>query len=514
MSRKRKPMRQIKEVLRLRQEHHLSVRELARSCGLPASTVGDYLKRAAAAGLSWPLPEELDDEQLGRKLLAVGELPLAASSGPPTPDWPRLHEELRRKGVTLRLLWQEYRQNHPEGYGYSRYCQLYEAWAKTLEPTLRQVHAPGDKLFVDWAGLTVPVQNPADGTIRPAYVFVAVLGASNLTYVEAFPDMRLASWIAAHVRALAFFGGAPRLLVPDNAKTAVTLASRYEPILHRSYQEMAEHYGAVVLPARPRKPRDKAKVEAGVQVAERRILAVLRDRVFFSVAELNQAMRPLQDQLNAQPFQILPGSRDQCFQEQEKAALRPLPSAPFAMAVWLEAKANIDYHVVVDKHFYSVPHRLVQQKIDVRLTETTVELFHQGKRVAAHARSRQPGSATTLEEHRPKSHQKHLQWTKERMLAWAETIGPHCRRAVGQILEAFPHPEQGYRSCLGLIRVSRGAGAARMDAACRRALHFGTCTYRSIQSILQNGLDHQPLEPELPLASPAHDNVRGGSYYA
>jgi transposase len=420
---------------------------------------------------------------------------------------------LHRKGVTLQLRWQEYRQNHPDGYRYSRFCELYEQWAKTLDPVLRQPHQPGQKLFVDWAGQKVPIHH-ADGTMTEASLFVAVLGASNKTYAEAFPNEQLEHWISGHAHAFAYYGGVSRAVVPDNPKTAVIHACRYEPVLHQTYQEMAAHYGTVILPARPRKPRDKAKVETGVQIAERQLLAPLRDQRFFSVAELNQALRPLLEKLNAQPFQKLEGSRNSWFEAQEKSQLLPLPAQPFELAVWTKAKVNIDYHAAVDNHFYSVPYQMVHQELDVRSTAHTVELFHQGKRVAAHVRSYAPGKFTTLEEHRPKSHQRYLDWSPGRMVEWAAKTGPQCAKVVEHILQNKPHPEMGFRSCLGIIRLGKGVGAERLEAACARALRFGTCSYRSIKSILENGLDRQPQEPELPLNSPAHENVRGQVYYA
>jgi len=448
---------------------------------------------------------------LQEKLLGCAPSALPAKE---LPDWPRVHQELRRKSVTLQLLWQEYRQVQPEGYGYSRYCELYRRWAKTLDPVLRQVHLPGEKLFVDWAGQTVPIHNSTDSTMGQGHLFVAVLGASNKIFAEAFPNEQLDCWICGHCHAYAFYGGVAKLTVPDNPKTAVTQSCRYEPVLQRSYQEMAEHYGTVILPARPKKPRDKAKVETGVQIAERQILAALRDQCFFSVGSLNQAILPLLNRINAQPFQKLEGSREQWFQEAEKSQLLPLPATAFTLATWLKAGVNIDYHVAVQKHFYSVPYDLVHQSLDVRLTASTVELFQAGKRVAAHARSYECGRCTTVEAHRPKSHQRHLQWTPGRLIAWAQNLGPNCARVVEQILKDKPHPEQGYRSCLGLMRLGKALGPERLEAACVRALHFGTCSYTSINSILKSKLETQPLEQELPLASPPHPNLRGSPYYA
>lgn len=504
-------MRQIKEILRLRFEHKLSIREIAASCSVPASTVGDYLKRAEAVGLGWPLPEEWTDDQVFERLLGVPEAsPELAQAAP---DWAQVHQELRRKSVTLRLLWQEYRQTHPEGYGYSRFCELYERWAGCLDPVLRQVHLPGEKAFVDWAGQTVPICNSTDGTVAPAFIFVAVLGASNKTYAEAFLNQKLPAWLVAHGHAYEFFGGVPKVTVPDNPKTAVVKTCRYEPLLHASYQEMARHYGTVIIPARPRRPKDKAKVEGGVLIAERQILAALRDRQFFHVGALNIALRAGILALNAQPFQKLEGSRDSWFEAHERAVLLPLPAQPYELAIWEKARVNIDYHVVVDKHYYSAPHALIHAELDVRLTQTTVEIFHQSKRVAAHPRSFQLGQFTTVEEHRPKSHQRYLQWTPSRLIHWAEKVGPSCGKLVEQILHSRPHPEMGFRSVLGIMRLGKGVGEARLEAACRRALHFGACSYRSLQSILEHQLDQQPLEQELPLHSPNHQNLRGKDYY-
>jgi len=516
MARKPISMRQIKEILRLKHQHQLSVREIARSCGLPPSTVNDYLLRAQAAGLSWPLPEGLEDQQIQERLLHPPQTQPADCPPPepprPLPDWPEVHKELGRRSVTLRLLWQEYRERFPKGYGYTQFCEYYHRWAETLDPVMRHHHPAGEKMFVDWAGQTVPIAQ-TDGAVSQASVFIAVLGASNKTFAKAFANQKLPCWITAHCEAYAFFGGVARVTVPDNPKTGVMSACRYEPLLHRTYQEMGEHYGTVIIPARPRRPRDKAKAEGHVLIAERQILAALRDRTFFNIGELNEAIGPLLSKLNAQPFQKLEGSRDSWFETYEKPKLLPLPTTSFELAIWSQARVNIDYHVVVDNHYYSVPHQLIHQTLDVRLTESTVELFQKGKRVAAHARSFQPGLFTTVNEHRPKAHQQHLEWTPGRIVQWAQKTGPCCAQLVQQILESKPHPEQGYRSCLGIIRLGKACGQDRLEAACRRALHFGTSSYRSVDSILKHRLDQQPLAQELPLKSPDHTNVRGRAYY-
>jgi len=504
-------MRQIQEILRLKFQNQLSIRQIGGSCGLPASTVGDYLKRAEVAGISWPLPEGMDEKALQERLMA--STPPVPDSCSILPDWPTIHRELQRKSVTLRLLWQEYRETHHEGYGYSRFCELYQRWVGVLDPVLRQAHQPGEKVFVDWAGQTVPIHHAHDGSVSAAHLFVAVLGYSNKTYAEAFDNEQLAAWVSAHCHTYAFFEGVAKITVPDNPKTAVTKPCRYEPLLHRSYQEMAEHYGTVIIPARPRRPRDKAKVEGGVLIAERQILAALRDLRFFGLGQLNQAIAILLNKLNDQPFQKLEGSRNSWFESTERACLLPLPITPFELAFWSRATVNIDYHVAVEKHLYSAPFQLIHRRLDVRLTQQMVELFHNGQRVAAHVRSHQPGRFTTLHEHRPKSHQKHLEWTPGRIVAWAATVGIQCAKLIEKIMHDRPHPEQGFRSALGIIRLAKGFGNERLEAACHRALHFDACSFSSVKTILKNNLDGQSLEPSTTPPSPEHENLRGASYY-
>jgi len=505
-------MRKIKEILRLKHELGLGLRQIARSQGLSHSTVSDYLARAEAAGITWPLPEDLDEAAVEARLFpGHGEEPRRRR---PEPDWAWVHRELRRKGVTLQLLWLEYKQEHPDGYQYSRFCDLYHRWRQTLDIPLRQVHRAGEKVFVDWAGQTVPVVDPATGEVREAYVFVGALGASNYTYAEASFSQDLRAWILAHCRMFEFFGGVPRIVVPDNPKTAVTQACRYEPGLNRSYEEMAAHYGAVVLPARPKKPRDKAKVETAVQMVERWVLAPLRHRTFFSLAELNRAIREGIEALNDRPFQKLAGSRRTLFEALDRPALLPLPARRYEHAEWKRATVNIDHHVEVDHNYYSVPHRLVRREVEVRLTATTVEVLHRGQRVASHVRSYGRGQYLTDERHRPAAHQRHLEWTPSRLIRWAEAVGPETARLVRTLLETRPHPEQGYRSCLGIIRLGRRFGSARLEAACGRALLLGALSYRSVRSILEKGLDRLPLEaPGQPPAPIRHPNLRGARYY-
>jgi transposase len=506
-------MRSVREILRLRAEG-LSDRAIARSTRLARSTVGDYAGRAVAAGLSWPLPEGLTDTAL-EALLFVRGGPAAGARRKPEPDWANLHRELRRPGVTLMLLWQEYRAGAPEGYGYSRFCELYEEWECRLSPTMRQVHPAGERLFVDYAGQTVELVDGRTGEVRVAQVFVAVLGASSYTYAEATWTQTLPDWIGAHVRALAFFGGVPRQIVPDNLKAAVLKANWHEPGLNPTYQDFATHYGTAILPARPRRPRDKAKVEVGVQVVERWILARLRNQRFFALAELNGAIMALLGELNGRPMRRLGVSRRQLFDELDRPALAALPVEPYVYAEWRQRRVGLDYHVDVDGHYYSVPHRLLRQQVEARITQRTVELFHRGERVACHLLGGARGRHTTVTEHMPSSHRRHAGWTHERIQRDAATIGPDTATLVEVILRSRPHPEQGFRACLGILRLARQYGTDRLEAACRRGLEIGARSYGSISSILDKGLDRQSLPraataPELPLD---HPNIRGSRYY-
>ncbi len=502
-------MRKIREVLRLTYECRLSQRVIARSCRISHSTVSEYLKRAATAGLSWPLPEKLSEEELYRELFPEKQLPTPPMRLPP--DWKKVRNELRKKSVTLKLLWEEYREGEPDGYSYSQYCELYQRWLKKLDPIMRQSHKAGEKLFVDYAGDRVPITNPETGEITQAEIFVAVLGASNYTYAEAQASQELPNWIGGHVRALAFFGGAPLLMVPDNLKSGVKDPCYYEPDINPSYQEMAEHYGAVVLPARVRKPRDKAKVEAGVLVVERWILARLRNRTFFSLAELNQAIRQLLVELNNRRMEHLEQSRREMFEALDRPALRPLPGKPYEFAHWKTARVNIDYHVDYEKHHYSVPHTLIHEEVQIRATERLLEIFHKSQiePVAVHPRSQAPGY-TTQPAHMPERHQKHLEWSPERFLKWAQDIGPATSQCVQSILDSRKHPEQAYRSCLGLLNLSNRHSRQTLEAACQQAVPGKLFSYREIKDLL----DHLPASPETqPLLPPAHDNLRGSTYY-
>ena len=497
-------MRKIREVLRLTASG-LSARQVALSVGVARSTVADCLRRAALAGLSWPLPEGLDEDELEHRLYPPAALLTEAA---PVPDWSMVQRELSRKGVTLMLLWQEYKARHPAGYQYSRFADLYRAWRGTQDAVLRQVHAPGDKLFVDYAGQTVAVVDRATGETRQAQIFVAVLGHSSYTYAEATWTQNAADWIGAHVRALSFIGGVPAAITPDNLKAGVIKAHRYDPDLNPAYQDFAEHYATTVLPARVRKPRDKAKAESGVLVVERWILAVLRHQTFFSLAELNSAIRDLVDRLNAKPFQKREGCRHSAFESFERAALKPLPAQPYEYAPWKKAKVHLDYHVDDDRHSYSVPHTLIGKTVDVRLCASTVEIFLRGMRVAAHLRSGVRGGFSTCPAHRPERHRAVVELTHEKLLRRAEAIGPATAGVLQAQIHTRAHPEQSLRACLGILRLAQDFSPGQLEAACLRALTLNSTSYRAVRALIQ-----APPQTELTLSLPEHANVRGSSYF-
>jgi transposase len=506
-------MRKIKEILRLKWIGESSARQIAKSCNISRSTVQEYLNRAEAAGLTWPTACKLADTDLEDLLYPKSPSPTLCRAPMPPMDY--LHRELRRKSVTLQLLWYEYKQEHPDGYQYSFFCELYRNWAKKLDPPLRQKHLAGEKMFVDFAGQTVDIIDSATGEVSKTHIFIAVLGASNYTYAEAVSSESLPSWINAHIHAFEYFSGVTQIAVPDNLKAGVTNPCRYEPDINPTYQDLAEHYGTTVIPTRPGKPRDKAKVESAVLVAERWILAALRNHTFFSLAELNRAIAEKLTDFNNRKFKKLDTTRKKLYETIDKPALKPLPLHRYEYADWKRARVNIDYHVEVDRHYYSVPFQLVREQVDLRLTATSVEVLFKNRRVAAHKRSYVPGSFTTLKEHMPKSHQRYLEWTPSRIIKWAGKNGPNTEKLVTRILENRPHPEQGFRSSLGIMRLANHYTPERVEKACTRALAIGSHSYKSVKSILKNNLDQQPLLFEQPeeAQSPSHHNIRGKDYY-
>ncbi|NUJ82042.1 IS21 family transposase [Methylocystis sp. FS] len=513
MPTERLSMRKIRDVLRLRFENGLSERVIARSLSLSNGSVNAYLQRARMAGLRWPLSEGLDDTALERLLFPPA--PAVAAAARPTPDWTGVEKELRRRGVTLALLWEEYRGAHPDGFSYSWFCEHYAAFKGRLRPTMRQSHAAGEKVFVDFAGDTIDIVDPATGEVRRMKLFVAAMGASNYIFAQARASEQIADWIGAHVDLFAFLGGVPKFVVCDNLKAAVTNPDRYEPGLNRSYLELADHYGAAILPARPYKPRDKAKVEQSVLIAERWILARLRNRRFFSLAELNAAIADLVHDINARLMKGFNASRAELFAAIDRPALKELPQEPYAFAVWKRCRVAPDYHVEVDGHWYSAPFRLIRELVDVRVADKTVEIFFKGQRIASHLRAPNRRGHTTLPEHMPSAHRRHASWTPSRLVASAEKIGPSAAALFEEIMAARPHPEQGFRTCLGILALTRTYDNARVDAACRRGMSIRARSVASIRSILKNGLDRTFLdEGERPDREPVrHGNIRGRDYF-
>jgi transposase len=506
-------MRKTKEILRLKFEADLGNHKIGRALGISASTVWEALMRAQAAGITWPLAEKMSEGELERRLYPNANAVVRQNAN--IPDWQTVQTELRKKHVTRRLLWEEYRLLHPDGYEYSWFCQHFHAWQKDIDVVMRQEHKLGERVFVDWAGDTIPIIDEETGEVSDCYLFLGVLGASN--YIFACPALRQdsATFLSLHVHMFEFFGGVPELLIIDNLKTGVTSPSYYEPDLNPAYAALAEHYGCAVLPARPRRPKDKAKVENAVLLVERRIFAALRNRQFFSLDEVKEAVAIELRKLNERPFQKLPGSRKSVFVTEERPALRPLPERPYEHRDRKRARIHIDYHVELFGHYYSVPYDYAGKDAEIRYTPTVVEIFHEGVRVASHARDDTKGRATTNPEHMPPRHRHYLEWTPERFEGWARKIGPETEKLVVAVMARFRHPALGYRSCLGILRLEQRYGATRLEAAAARTLRFGGASYKSVNHILKSGLDQKPWPAARSAAEPLfHENLRGPDYFA
>ena len=508
-------MKQIRHILRLSAEN-ISAREMGRRLGVARATAQSYLARIAKAGLVWPLPDGKTD--------AVLEAQLFAKSGTATgarrrvePDWKQLAREIRRPGVTLMVLWEEYRVIQPCGYGYPRFCDLSRAFEKRLSPVMRQHHEAGDRLSVDCSGKKIGVVDGGTGEIRWAEIFVGVLGASSLVYAEATWTQGLPDWIGAHVRMLRFLGGVPRLLVPDNLKSGVSRASFYDPETNRSYAMMAAHYNITVLPARPRKPKDKARVESGVRFVQRAILGGLRNQTFFTLAEVNAAIAGRVDHINSFVMRRLGTTRRQLFETIEKSALKALPLEDYAYAQWRMARVGIDCHVEVDGFFYSVPHALIRAEVEVRSAGRTIEVFHRGQRVATHGRRYGGRRHGTDREHMPGAHRRYAGWSHERLARWAAGIGPNSEGLILAVLAGRPHPEQGFRTCLGILRLFRGVSKDRAEAVSAHALAIGALNPRSVASIIATGAERKAHKhgqvADDGTAVVTHANIRGAGCF-
>jgi len=509
---RKKSMRTAREIFRLHFEHNLSGRAIARACAVSPTTVGDYLERVRQSGLAWTAVSALDDSSLKTIIYPDGR---GAPSRKPLPDFDYLRLEMKKKGVTLQLLWEEYRSVHPDGYSRSQFCELYHRHGRTLDPVMRFDHKAGEKLFVDFSGDRPSYVDRETGEVVEAELFVACMGASSRIFAMAVLSQQIPDWTRVHIAAFEYYGGVPAVVVPDQLKSGVKTPCKYDPEINPVYAELCAHYGVTAIPARPGEARDKAKVENSVLVAQRRILAVLRNRSFFCLAELNDAIAVELEKLNNRPMQGIGKSRNQLFEEIDKPALTPLPLERFQLRDWKKAKVHIDYHVAVQGAWYSVPYTLIGKEVMVCITATTVAILHDGKRVASHARTYKKNVYITLEAHRPHSHQKYLKWTPERMRRWGDSIGSRTGAMIEAIISAAAHPDQAYRRCLGLLRLSKRYGNDRLEMACDRALKLQAIGYQCVRNILDKGLETADIPEHSDASLPLfHDNLRGSDYYA
>ncbi len=506
-------MKKLREILRLKLEARLTIRAIQRTLQISVGAIQKTIARAKELELTWDKVQSMDEQQLTDLFYpAKASLPATLYE---LPDWNEVHRELSRKGMTKQLLWEEYAEAHPGGcYSYSRYCRLYKTWLKKQKRSMRQIHKAGEKLFVDYAGQTVPIVNPATGEVDQAQVFVAVLGASNYIFSEATRSQKLIDWTGSHVRAFEFFGGVPELIIPDNLRSGVSKACRYDPDLNSSYQQLAAHYATVIIPARPRKPKDKSKAEIGVQIIERWILARLRHHTFFSLREINLCIQSLLEEVNNKPYQKLNGTRKEWFESIDKPVLRPLPERPYEYTEIKAVKVNIDYHVQFDSHCYSVPHHLVGERIEIHAKANVIAFYFYNQRITSHVRQYYPGM-TTSPEHMPERHQKHHQWTPGRLMNWAKSIGDEVLVWVKALLAQKEHPEQAYRVCLGLLNLSGSFDDARLNKACLIANNKKLYRLKQVKNILKSNQDKliTAEEKQLPLLPQHHENIRGSQSF-
>lgn len=502
-------VRKIREILRMKWVLRLSDRQVSASLNIAHSTVGEYLKRAEQAGLDWEQAQGLGEAELKARLFPPRS---PGSRQRPEPDWEQIAKELKQKGVTRMLLWEEYLAEHPDGYGYSQFCERFRRWTKTTQeiPTMRKPKTAGEEAEVDYSGLTMPIIDPHTGEITQAEIFVGVLGASGLIYAEAHTDQSKSNWVRGHVRMFEFFGGVPRILRPDNLGSGVSKADFYEPDLNPTYHEMAVHYGTAVIPTRVKKPRDKALGENAVQQVGRWLLAPLRKMRFFSVDELNQALRPRRDWLNNRLLTGQTQSRRELFEEIEKAALLPLPDYPFEYLEVKQVKVHLDYHVSFERHHYSVPHQYIRKSVLIRASERLVEIYADQKRIACHKRCRHRGYSTQ-KEHMPANHRWYLEWSPERFITWGRQIGPQTEAFIQATLASRRHPEQAYRSCLGILKLADSASPQLLEAACGLALAHDALSYKAVKRLLETKRD--ALEASSSPEPVAHEHIRGQNYY-
>ncbi|MGR3318858.1 MAG: IS21 family transposase [Candidatus Anammoxibacter sp.] len=507
-------MRKLKEILRLKYKAKLSNRMIGTSLSISPGTVSIYINRAKLMGIEdWPLPIHWDDLSLHKYFIQTKIKPRTAI---PLPDWGVFHPELKKKGVTKQLLWQEYvERNSDNHYSYPQMCRIYNEWLSRQQPSMRQTHKYGEKLFIDYCGPTIPIVNPETGEFYGVQIFVAVMGGSNYTFAEATLSQKLEDWIMSHVRAFQFFGAVPDIIVPDNLRSATTRACKYDPDLNPTYQQLAAHYNVAIIPARPLKPKDKAKAENGVLIVERWIMAVLRHEIFCTLTHLNQRISELLLRLNTKEFQKLPGNRTSEFRTYELPAMKPLPLLAYQYTFIKKVKVSIDYHIEVNKHYYSVPYGLIKKQIEAHVSEQTVKLYYHNQCVASHLRSHRIGGYSTKVEHMPKAHQDYAKWNPERLKQWAGKLGEYVLQWVEYKLANKDHPQQSYKVCFGLLSLSKTYSKERLNDACQRALDTGGYRLENIKIILKNNLDKEVREPKQTdlLEKLEHDNVRGQEYY-
>lgn len=509
-------MTEYRQILRLYGQG-ISQRSIAESLNCSRNTVAKVLNRAKELNLSWPLAPETTDDSLDKIFYPSTVTPTERR----IPDCEYIHRELARRNVNLKLLWTEYCQECADARQlplmYSQYCYYYQQYSQKTRATMHIPRIPGEQIEVDWAGQTTEIVDNITGEVIRAYVFVGVLSYSQYVYAEAFLSQNLENWIAAHVNMFQFFGGVTKMLIPDNLKTGVDQVSWYTTVINKTYQEMSEHYDTAVIPARVRKPKDKPNAEGSVRIASTWIIAALRNQKFFTLYELNEAVKEKLSIINAKPFQKKEGCRLSVFLAEEKPMLLSLPSTPYELATWKVATVQLNYHITVEKMHYSVPYEYIKHKVDARVTRNVIEVFYSNLRICSHRRLYGDfGQYSTVVEHMPPNHQSYVQWNADRFVRWAESVGPNTTIAIKAILASYKVEQQGYRSCLGLLKMADKYSVDRLESACSRALTYTpNPSYKSIKTILSTGQDKRKVEETPPPidASSQYGFTRGAAYY-
>ena len=512
MARRRKSMNKVREIIRL-DELGFAQRQIARALNVSRPVVAQYLRDFKTTGLSYGDIKDMGDDKFAD--IFIKKTGKSKRQQALSEQFTYMAKELKRIGVTLYLLWEEYRRENPDGYSYSQFCYHFQVWRNLSPLTMHIEHKAGDKMFVDFTGKHMWFYDREKKQQQKAEVFVAILGASQYTYVEAVLSQQKEDWLKVNNNAIWYFGGAPAAIVPDCLKSGVSKPDKYEPDVNPDYADFGDHYDTAILPARPYSAKDKALVENAVNIVYTRIFAPLRNETFYSLSELNEAIWAKVEEHNSKHFEREAISRRELFEEIEQAALKQLPPQRYELKRSLKLKVQFNYHVEIreDHHYYSVPWKYKRKQVKVIYTAAVVEVYYKNTRIAFHKRERRRNGYTTVKEHMPSHHRLYAEWSPQRLINWGASIGPNTKQMIEGVLQTRKHPEQAFKVCLGLLNLTRHYGAGRLERACERALQFHHFSYKFVRNVLEKNLDKVQEEESMQQTFPVHENIRGKDYY-